>query len=115
MDDRLAKALETARYKATLSQARKNLLLRYQNALLHSCNGGVFTVTQTLILYMRGEVSLGRDEVVLIDDKHNPIMIRDASNFLADIETAYHTANNQYFFEFEKLRKARTTKGVVGL
>lgn len=115
MDDRLAKALEHARYKSSLAHARKNLLLKYQNALLHSCNGGVFTVTQTLLLYVKAMVEAGQQDIVLIDDKQNPIQIGIPSAFLENIQAVYHAANNQYFFEFEKLKKARSVKAVVGL
>lgn len=115
MDDRLAKALDHAHYKATVTTARKNLLLRYQNALLHSCNGGVFTITRELILYVESQVRSGLLDMILIDDKQNPIMIATPSVFLQDIEATYHEATNRYFTDFENLRKARNVKTVVGL
>ncbi len=116
MDDRLARALEHSNYKVALATARKNLLLRFQNDLLHSCDGGVFTVTQTLIVFVRQEMERGPPlSIVLIDDKQNPVSITDPKQFLADIEEVYHTARNRYYFEFRKLSKARSVKDVVGL
>lgn len=115
MDERLQRALEHANYNATLSTTRKNLELRYRNSLLHSQNGGTFTVSPALITFVSSLVARDHDDVVLIDDKNRPIMIRGLKDFLAKIETVYFEASNAYFADYENLRKARSVKALTGL
>lgn len=53
------------------------------------------------------------DEVVLIDDRDTPIMIRDVKEFLTNISDIYFQASNRYFTDFEKLRKQRTVETLL--
>ena len=112
-DDRLAKALAHANYKATIVQQRENLKLRYANSLLYAHNGGIFTVTPSLLaltdLLIRQEVT----ETVLIDDKGLPIKIVDLLQFLIDIVSVYAEASNEYLLAYESQRKARSVDRAV--
>lgn len=112
-DDRLIKALEHANYKATIVQQRENLKLRYANALLHAHNGGLFTVTPSLLAMVDLVVRQGRTEMVLIDDKTLPIKIDDPAVFLDDILSVYAEASNEYLVGWEALRKARSVKAAI--
>lgn len=114
MDDRLEKALEHANYKATVSEARMNLRLKYRNDLLHSHNGGIFTASPELISFLDSLHRNGQKDVVLIDDKENPVMIESILDFAKAIADVYFAASNAYHHEFAKLRKARNVKTVVG-
>lgn len=114
MDDRLAKALEHANYRATLATAKKNLELKYQNGLIFAHNGGSFTVTKELINFVDYLIRQDNDEAVLVDDRNNPIRIDDLETFLSSITSVYYKAVNSYYAEYEKLRKARNVKTIVG-
>jgi len=111
-DDRLTKALAHANYKATIVQQRENLKLRYANSLLYAHNGGIFTVTPSLLaltdLLIRQEVN----DTVLIDDKGLPIRV-DLLQFLIDIVSVYAEASNEYLLAWEALRKARSVDCAV--
>lgn len=115
MDDRLDKALEHANYKSTVFQARKNLKLKYRNDLLHSHNGGVFTVSPELISFIDTLVRNKQTDVVLVDNKENPVMIQDLLAFAIAVSDTYFAASNAYHHAFEKLKKARSVKAVVGI
>lgn len=115
MDDRLEKALEHGAYRITLGMARKALALKFRNALLYSVNGGIFTVSDTLITFVSTLIQRGHEDAVLIDDKDNPILIEGLAEFLDEITQVYFLAVNDYHAEYEKLRKARTVKTVTGL
>ena len=110
MDDRLEKALEHANYKSTIEIQRKNLELRYQNALLYSVDGGTFSANMELINFVDFLIRNGQEDAVIIDAKNKPIMVNDLVEFLAELSSVYFEASNQYFMEFEKLRKARSVK-----
>lgn len=115
MDERLEKALEHANYRASIEHQRKNYEIRYRAALLHSVDGGTFIVSMELINFVD---VLRRDEhedAILIDSKGKPIMVADLQKFLDDIKTIYFEASNQYYVDFEALRKARNVKTAVGL
>ncbi len=114
MDDRLEKALEHANYKATIAEARKNLRLKYRNDLLYSHNGGIFTASPGLISFLDSLHRNGQKDVVLIDDKENPVMIDNVLEFTKAVADVYFAASNAYQHEFSKLRKARNIKTVVG-
>jgi hypothetical protein len=111
MDERLSAALAQANYSATLALTRKNLRLKYEAALLYSCNGGTFRITRELINFCTAMAHHG--DVVLIDDRDTPIMIRDVSSFLSKISDIYFQATNSYFSDFEKLRKQRTVEALM--
>lgn len=115
MDDRLQKALEHVNYKATILQQKDNLKVRFANALLHAEAGGIFTVTQQLVCFVDCLIRQGQDSAILIDDKGNPIRIDDLRRFLDKIASVYAEATNEFFCDYETLRKARNVKSAVGL
>lgn len=112
-DDRLVKALAHANYKATIVQQRENLRLRYANALLHACNGGLFTVTPSLLSMVDLLRRQDQTETVLIDDKGIPIKIVDLAGFLDDIVSVYAEASNDYLLAWEALRKTRSVAAAI--
>lgn len=115
MDDRLEKALEHANYKSTIELQRKNLEIKYATALLHSVDGGTFSVNMELINFIDFLIRGEHEDAVLIDVKNKPIMVRDLRKFLTDITSVYFEASNQFYMDFEKLRKARSVKLAIGL
>jgi len=112
-DDRLIRALAHANYKTTIVQQRENLKLRYANALLHAHNGGMFTVTPSLLSLVDLLIREKLSSSVLIDDKNLPIRINDLPGFLEDIIAVYAEASNEYLVAWEALRKARNVETVI--
>jgi hypothetical protein len=115
MDDRLEKGLSHANYALTVSRQKKNFKERYSVSLQHSINGGTFLATPNLISFVDLLIRQGNEESVLVDENENPIEIADLVKFLENLMFAYHGATNEFFSNYEKLRKSRTVKGLVGL
>lgn len=113
MDDRLQKALEHSNYQFTLNQQKENIRSRFANALLYAQNGGLFTVSPALIAFVETLSRLGHTDAVITDNKGNPIRIDVLADFLEDIVSTYVEATNEYYTEYEVIRKARSVKGAI--
>ena len=76
MSERLTKALEFANYRLTLNNQIVALRSKVQTKLIHSINGGTFTISRELITFVDSLIRQDyTEEVVLIDNFQNPIMI----------------------------------------
>lgn len=115
MDDRLEKALSHGNYALTVAREKKNIRERFKVAIQYSINGGTFEATSELISFVDLMVRREEDSIVFIDMNGNPIMIEDVGAFQTALLDVYHGATNEYFTAYEKLRKARNVKAVVGL
>jgi hypothetical protein len=115
MDDRLEKALEHANYNASLAIRRENLRLKFENQTLYAVNGGLFRVDYALIAMVSEFIRSQHEDAILIDQKQKPIKIENLATFLDTITSIYHEASQEYYNDYEVLRKARKVKAVVGL
>lgn len=115
MDERLEKALDFSNYMVTLNNQKRLLEEQFQQHLIHYFNGGQFTVNYNLISFCQTLISLEQEDVVLIDDNNIPIFVEDLQNFFNDIMQVYGSASNEYFTEYENLKKNRSVKGIVEL
>lgn len=115
MDTRLEQALTYANYKVTVFQQKQNLKLRLDQLLTYAHNGGIFNVSDTLIAFVDSLLRREVNEVVLIDERGNPVKINDLQSFQDDIFSLYFEATNEYHAEHEKLRKARSVNQATGL
>jgi len=113
MDERLEKALEFSNYMVTINNQKRLLKERYYENLIYYFNGGQFTVTQNLISFCQVLVNRDQDSTILIDDNDLPVEIEDLEKFLDDILDVYWTSANEYYAEYEKLRKNRSISGLV--
>lgn len=114
MDERLEKALDFSNYMVTLNNQRRALKEKFLADLVYYHNGGSFLVTKELINFVKAMVDTGNDtDVVFIDDKDIPIEIADVSEFLSTIMNIYFSASNQYYTEYEKLKKNRSIEGMT--
>lgn len=114
MDERLTKALEFANYSVTLENQRRALKEKYLADIIFYHNGGCFAVTKELINFVKTLVDTGNDTgVVLIDDNNVPVEIADLNVFLETILNKYFTASNEYYTEYQKLRKQRSVEGIT--
>ena len=114
MDERLSKALEFANYSVTLSNQRRALKEKFLADIIYYHNGGCFAVTKELINFVKTLIDTGNEEgVVLIDDNDVPVEIADMQNFLETILNKYFTASNEYYTEYQKIRKQRSVEGIT--
>jgi hypothetical protein len=54
-------------------------------------------------------------DVVLLDINENPILISDLISFRDEILDRYFTSTNEYYQEYEKIRKSRSVEKLVDL
>jgi len=114
MSTRLTKALEFANYRTTLNNQQAQLKAKTQSLLSYSINGGTFTIDIPLITFCKQLLDQNQKETVLLDVYNNPIKI-DIKDFYNEIESRYFEVTNDYYVEFEKLRKARKVHKVLDL
>ena len=112
MDERLQKAFDFSNYRIALFNRKEDLKIKVNNMLTHACNGGVFKITQELIVFVKLLIDQQRTRVVLIDENGNPVEITDIPGFFDDIFGKYFEATNLYHTEYAKLRSARTVKSI---
>ena len=114
MSTRLTKALEFANYRVTLNNQQAQLKAKTQSLLSYSINGGTFTIDLTLITFCKQLIDNGQTEVVLLDIYNNPIKV-DVESFYEEIISRYYEVTNNYYAEYEKLRKSRKVHKVLDL
>ncbi len=112
MDERLKKALDFSNYRISLLNKKEDIKIKFNTMLIHSANGGIFKITQELISFIKLVIDNDREEVVLIDSNNNPIQITDISEFYTEILSKYIEATNYYYFEYNKLKKARSIESL---
>lgn len=115
MDERLEKALDFSNYMVTLNNQKTLLKEQYYQDLIHYYNGGQFNIDQQLISFCSSLLALHQTDCVLVDENNIPIQIEDLEKFLQDILNQYSQASNSFLLEYEKLKKNRSTKGLVDL
>lgn len=114
MSTHLNKALEFANYRVTLNNQKAQLKAKTQNLLSYSINGGTFTIDIPLITFCKQLIDDGQKDVVLLDIYNNPIKV-DVDLFYEEIQSRYFEVTNDYYVEYEKLRKARKVHKILGL
>ena len=114
MSTRLTKALEFANYRITLNNQQAQLKAKVESLLSYSINGGTFTIDTNLITFCKILLDEGDKEAILLDIYKNPISI-DLESFYDEIKSRYYEVTNEYYAEYEKLRKARKVHKVLDL
>lgn len=114
MDERLQKALEFSNYNLTITNQKRNIKNRvYQLQIVHH-SGGVFLANPETISFVKTLVDMDHAEAVIIDNKENPIRIKDTKELLQKLVDAYISSTQEYDVEYEKIKKARNIKSVMG-
>ena len=114
MSTRLTKALEFANYRTTLNNQKAQLKAKTQSLLSYSINGGSFTIDIPLLTFCKQLIDEGHEEVVLLDIYENPIKV-DIETFYDEISSRYFEVTNEYYAEYEKIRKARKVHKILDL
>jgi hypothetical protein len=115
MDDKLKEALEFSNYRLTLNNQKLNLKQRMNTMLTIGYSNSMFTATLELINFVQHLLDKNIEQFVFIDDNENPILITALEDFHIKLFSAYTEALNEYYNSYEKIRKQRDTKGLVGL
>jgi hypothetical protein len=114
MSTRLTQALEFANYRVTLNNQQAALRAKTQSLLSYSINGGTFSINMQLINFCKLLLDQGQQEAVLLDIYQNPIKIT-VQSFYDEIFSRYIEVTNDYYVEYEKLRKSRKVHRVLDL
>ena len=115
MDDKLKEALEFINYRLTLNNQKLYLKQRMNTMLTFGYSNSMFTATLELINFVQHLLDKKIEQFVFIDDNENPILITALEDFHVKLFSAYTEALNEYYNDYEKLKKKRDTKGLVGL
>lgn len=115
MSTKLDKALEFANYRTTLNNQQAALRAKVESLLSYSINGGTFTIDPGLIAFTKNCQDEGMSGIVLLDIYNNPILIEDVGDFYLEIKSRYFEVVNEYYSEYEKLRKARKVHKILDL
>ena len=115
MDERLEKAIEFTNYMVTLNNQKRLLKEKYLEDLIFFYNGCQFTVTKELINFCSTMIASKQDEIILVDDNSIPLQIDNIEEFNSGILDTYFSASNNYFVEYQNLKKNRSVEGLVGL
>ena len=114
MSAKLTKALEFANYRVSMNNQKEQLKAKTEGLLCFSINGGSFKIDRSLITFCKVLIDSGEQTAVLLDVYDNPILIELAA-FYDEIISRYIEVTNDYYVEYEKLRKARKTHAVLDL
>lgn len=114
MSAKLNTALDFANYRVTLNTQHNVLKAKVDNLLSYSINGGTFTIDQSIIAFCKIFLDQGDKELVLLDIYNNPIKV-NVKEFYDEILSRYVEATNDYYAEYEKLRKARKVHKVLDI
>jgi hypothetical protein len=114
MQEDLQKALDFSNYRHTFSIQRKTLKEKIAARLTYGFNGGIFKIDRDLLTFVQVLETNGRTEgVVLLDSNENPVLIEDLSTFKDEIFDRYFSATNEYFEEYQKLKKSRSVESLI--
>jgi hypothetical protein len=115
MEDRLKNALEFANYRQTLNNQLHKIKLRTEGNLVISKNGGTFRVDQEFICFLDFLNRSSMSEATILDSNMIPVQITDVSAFLKEVSTRYFEVTNDYYRDFQSIRKARNVRTMLDL
>lgn len=113
-DIKLSKALEFANYRTTMNNQQAQIRAKAQSLLCYSINGGSFNIDRGLITFCKMLKDSGTESAVLMDVYDNPVLI-EVDSFLDEILSRYFEVTNDYYIEYEQIRKSRKTHKILNL
>lgn len=106
----IEKIKEAARVNFDHAVSRKLLHERIQSQLILGYNGGLFKVTPELLSFV---YILPLLTVIIKDSYNNPVKIEDSQDFYLKATQKYHEVMNEWYVEYEKLKKIRNGKQLL--
>jgi hypothetical protein len=114
MQEQFKKALEFANYQQTFSIQRKTLKEKIEAKLTYGFNNGLFHIDQNLLTFVEILCTKGRTTgVVILDVNENPVLIDDLEKFKDEIFSRYFETTNEYFKEYQVLKKSRSVEKIL--
>ena len=114
MQDEFQKALDFSNYRQTFAIQRKTLKEKIDAKLTYGHNGGIFKIDRTLLNFVEMLIYKDRSEdVVILDVNDTPILVNDLVKFREEIFDRYFSATNEYFEEYQKIKKARSVESLL--
>ncbi len=114
MDQHLKQALDFANYQQTFSIQKKVLKERIAAKLTYGFNGGLFRIDRTLLTFVDMLCAKGRTSgVVLLDANENPILVDDLEAFREELFQRYFEVTNEYFDQYQKIKKSRSVEKLI--
>ncbi len=105
--------IATANFRQSFASQREALKLELRSKLAYYYEGGSFIISPELIMFVKHQIDLNYDEIVVLDSNENPILLKSPSKFLTVITETYVSAANSYYQGFENLRKAHNVESVI--
>jgi len=115
MDEKLKSALEFSNFRLTLNNQKLNLKQRMSTMLTIGYSNSLFTANLNLITFIKHLIDLGAEQYIFLDDNDNPVLVTDLKDFHTKLLSVYTEALNEYYAEYDKLKKQRDTKGLVNI
>lgn len=116
MEDQLQTALNFANYRQSFSIQRKTLKEKIEAKLTYGFGGGIFKIDRELISFTQTLIDKDRAfGVVMLDQNDNPVLVDDLQHFQDDIISRYFEATNEYFEQYQNLKKSRTVEKLLDL
>jgi hypothetical protein len=114
MQEQFKNALEFANYQQTFSIQRKTLKEKIEAKLTYGFNNGLFRINQNLLTFVEILCTKGRTAgVVILDVNENPVLIDDLEKFKDEIFSRYFETTNEYFEEYQVLKKSRSVEKLL--
>jgi len=114
MDQQLKAALDFSNYQQTFSIQKKVLKERIAAKLTYGFNGGLFRIDRTLLTFVDMLCAKGRTSgVVLLDTNENPVLVNDLEVFREELFQRYFEVTNEYFDQYQKIKKSRSVEKLI--
>lgn len=113
MDELVQKAFENADFMATMASQKIVLKEELSQNLIFYKNGGSFTVSKELIVFLKTIIDMGKTTFVLIDDNDTPIEIEDLNLFFDNVSSVYFESVNEYYTKYNLLTKQRKVSSLI--
>lgn len=109
--EKIKKALDFSNYRYTFAIQKQSLKEKIDSKLTYGYNGGIFKIDPVLILFVQHLVDNDRiSGVVLLDSNDNPVLIEDLIVFKEEIYDRYFSGLNEYYQEYDAMKKARSVE-----
>ena len=115
MDEKLSQALSRSNFMTTFYNQKQILWQKYQDDLVYYTQGHEINIDATLITFCSTLLQSGRTSVVITDVNNLPFLVSDLQSFLDSILEQYSTVSNDYYAEYQLLKKNRSIEGLVDL
>ena len=116
MDQYLEQALNISNLRMTQSIERRRLKEKLKTDLTYAYNGGIFFIDRTLLSFIQPLAEKFQYEsAVILDDKMNPIEIKNVTEFADAIWNLYFITTQQYYWDLNTLKQKRKVQDIVDL